>query len=210
MPEGASHYPISQFLLRLLDESGLDRDGFIRRLGYRNIARGRRRLDSWLDQGGGYQRILKQIVAAYPDQAARLQSAAGETAKMKDAEAEARFVEWCKSQSATFVPFLHAEGETARPSSITLFGVGGGHRRWTTIEVPKSTMELPLEEQLAILPPLMQEYRTKHNGFCPFFGRLSGFKFVRLLDYFQFDAEGRLLEHVEKPFRYSEFCVELG
>ena len=37
----------------------------------------------------------------------------------------------------------------------------------------------------------------------------DGVQMVRLLDYFQFDREGGLLEHVEKPFRSGHVSVEL-
>jgi len=43
----------------------------------------------------------------------------------------------------------------------------------------------------------MWSYKSRNNGAVPFFGKLTGFKFVRCLDYFQFDEQGRLVEHVE-------------
>lgn len=51
MSGSAAKYPIFQFLLRLLEETGLDRSEFVLSLGYRNLDRGRRRLDAWIDQG---------------------------------------------------------------------------------------------------------------------------------------------------------------
>jgi hypothetical protein len=47
-------------------------------------------------------------------------------------------------------------------------------------------------EQLPKLPELMQAYRDRDHGDVPFLGKLTGFKFVRMNDYYEFDASGRL------------------
>ncbi len=119
------------------------------------------------------------------------------------------FLERCKAEEAMLVPFIHAEGEFRIPQGICLFGMTGGHDRWTTIRIPTTILELLIEEQVANLPVLMMAYKRKYENKVPFFGRLVGFKFVRLLDYFQFDADGRLVEQVQKTFRHGECWVKL-
>jgi hypothetical protein len=208
MSQGASQYPIAQFISNLMDEYGFSRVDFIQALGYRDVERGLWRLSLWMDRGQGYDRILKQIAVTYPNHADRLQTALMNTAAVKTAEADAAFLEYCKSEESTFVPFIHADGETTRPSSICIFGVSGGHRRWTTIEIPKAILHLSLAEQLAALPDLMAEYRRLYNGACPFFGKLVGFKFVRLVDHFQFDKEGQFIEHIDKPYRQGQCSIK--
>ena len=206
---GASQYPIAQIISSLLDEYGFSRVEFVQALGYRDVERGLRRLSSWMDRGEGYDQILKQIAAAYPNHADRLQTALMNTAAVKSAEADAAFLESCEAEAPTFVPFIHVEGEARVPNGITIFGVTGGHRRWTTIEIPKAILNLPLPEQLGALPELMAEYRRLYNGCCPFFGKLVGFKFVRLVDHFQFDGEGQFVEHVAKPYRQGQAAAFL-
>jgi hypothetical protein len=66
--------------------------------------------------------------------------------------------------------------------------------------MPAAILKLPLEEQLAKVQESMAEYRQEYKGLCPFFGKLVGFTFVRWSDYFRFDADGQLLEHVEERF----------
>ena len=208
MSEGAK-YPISLLLARLIADHGGSPAEFIGRLGYRNIERGLRRLDPWMTSGEGYDRIIKEIAAAYPEYAEELKTAIGATKAVKTAEAEAAFLELCKAEAETFIPFIHTEGEHSVPQQITFFAVSGSHRRWTTIQIPQSILSLPLQEQLERLPELMAAYKEKYEGQVPFFGKLTGFKFVRALDCFQFDADGRLLKHVQKPFRHGECWVEL-
>jgi len=68
---------------------------------------------------------------------------------------------------------------------------------------------LPIQEQLVKVPRLMLTFKWKNAGEVPFFGKLKGFKFVRLTDYYQFDSDGRLVEHIKEPFRRGECWVEL-
>src|SRR5579872_2296850 len=110
MSECASHYPISILLARIVNETSLSRSDFIEALGYRNIDRGRRRLDAWMDTGEGYERILKQIVTAFPLYADEIREAVAATAAVKAAEWDAAFYERCKAEEATFRPYLHADG----------------------------------------------------------------------------------------------------
>jgi hypothetical protein len=60
MLESISHYQISLFISRLIeDQRLLSRVEFVQALGYRNIARGLNWLDPWLDRGGGFFLIIK-------------------------------------------------------------------------------------------------------------------------------------------------------
>ena len=198
MSQGASQYPISQFLSELMDDYNFTPIELVNALGYRdNADKGLRRLNLWLETGSGHDRILKEISTVYPAHADRLEEAVAAT----KAEAEAEWLERCKAEEGRFRPYLHADGEKTVPSGITIFGISGGHAAWTTIQIQKAILVLPLEEQLAAVPELMAEYRRRFNGDCPFFGKLTGFKFVRLLDYYQFDKDGIFIKHVEKPYR---------
>jgi hypothetical protein len=208
MSQGASPYPIGQFIFRLMQEYGFSGVEFVQALGYRNLERGLRRLEPWLDSGDGFHLILKQIATTYPGSAEELEKAVSDTAAIKTTEAEAAWFERCKAEQDTFIPYVHAEGESTVPDGITMFGVTGG--KWNLIELPRTILDLPLDDQLAALPELMLAYRRRYDGQAPFFGRLTGFKFVRCLDYFQFDEQGRLVEHVEKPFRRGKVMVRLA
>jgi hypothetical protein len=212
MSQGASQPPIVQFLNRLLDHLGSTPVELCQSLGYRNgrhAEKGLRRLNLWLETGDGHGRILEQISAAFPAYADGLKEALAATKAIRSAEYEADFLEHCENEAPTFVPFLYADGEKTVPEGICIFGMSGGHERWTMIRIPKRILNLPLDDQLAALPDLMLRYKRRYHAEVPFFGRLTGFKFVRLLDHFQFDEDGNFVEHVERPFRLGGCWVEL-
>ena len=135
MSQGASAYPVSLLLDRIITEAGCSRYEFIQALGYRDVYRGLRRLDA-LEKGEGHPRIIKQIAAAYPAIAQDLKLAIAATSVIKKAETEAAWLGWCKAQQESFTPYIHIEGETTIPRGITLFGVSGG--KWNLIELPQS------------------------------------------------------------------------
>ena len=210
MTQGVSPYPISQFITRIARDLGYSTTDFVRSLGYhKNLEQGINRLGPWLVDGTGFEKILQQIAARYPDHADDLQCALDATNAIRAAEFETAWVERCKAEAETFRPFLHADGENTVPSGICIFGVSGGHRRWTSIQIPQIVLDLSGDQQLAALARLMAVYRKKHKRQVPFFGDLVGFKYVRLLDYLQFDADGRFVEQVNRPFRSAPCSVRL-
>jgi hypothetical protein len=211
MSDCASTYPICVLLQHLIEQHGPSKSEFVQRLGYspNHAYRGLRRLEPWLEQGEGFDRIIEQIASVYPLISQELTAAIAETNAMKKAEAEAVFRTQCEAEEPTFVPYIHAQGEKTVPDGITIFGMTGGHRRWTTVWIRKDILDMPLEEQLARMPELMAAYVKEYGGACPFFGKLTGFRFVRLLDYFQFDQGGHFVGRVAKPYRAGFASVSL-
>ncbi|HTX36735.1 MAG TPA: hypothetical protein VME43_17020 [Bryobacteraceae bacterium] len=156
-------------------------------------------LESWLQNADGPPTIIAAIAAAYPDEAGRLQKRLANTAAMKAAGVDPAAL--IPKEADQFEPYLNAEGEDSVPHGICIFGMTGGHERWTVIRIPKRILALPIPEQLAALPKLMLSYKRRYRGEVPFFGKLRGFKYVRFNDYYQFDAEGQLLQN--GPGRFS-------
>ena len=123
-------------------------------------------------------------------------------------ENDTPMMERTRAAQETFTPYIHVDGESTVPNGITLFGLSGG--KWNLIGIPQTILDVPIDDQLAAVPELMRAYLLKYDGQCPFFGAVTGFKLVRLRDYFQFDGQGVLLKHVEKQFRRGQVSVELG
>jgi hypothetical protein len=200
MSRSASHYPISQLISRIIEDSGLRRSEFISSLDYRSIEGGLRRLDEWLDLGEGDSRILDKLVAAYHVDPGDLEKALAATKEMRDSEAKAAAIERLRFERDRFQQFIHVEGEHRIPSGITVFGMSGGHRRWTTIVLPKELQGRPVSEQIPGLIGLMNEYLITYKGFCPFFGKATGFRLVRFDDSIRFNIVGEFVEQVLGQF----------
>ncbi len=72
MPKPVQHNPVQRFIRHVVGKFESDRTDMVERLGYADFEVGRFHLDSWLERGEGYDRILSEIAAAYPDRAEEL------------------------------------------------------------------------------------------------------------------------------------------
>lgn len=210
MSQGNTQYPIQTFLRSFIHPFDSCRTDFVEELGYRDLSIGRFRLDAWLDRGEGYDLFLTQVAALLPDHADELESALIQTAEIKAAEGDRGWRERCRHEDASFIPYIHVQGEKSVPSGITTFGLSGGHSRWTTIQVPPKILWLPLEEQLKALPEMMKAFLEEYGGMCPFFGLVTKFLYVRFGDYHVFDKSVQFVERVEGQFRRGRAEVTLS
>jgi hypothetical protein len=99
-----------------------------------------------------------------------------------------------------FREYIHVAGEVSVPKQIVIFAATGGYKVWSNIHIPAVTLALTLEQRLMALLQLMKAYPQEHNGQCRFFGAVTGFLYVREFDYYEFDKDGPLGGHVDKPF----------
>jgi hypothetical protein len=207
---GISHYPISQLISRIIFDSGLSRAQFVQTLGYRNVPKGLRRLDAWLDHGEGDPGTMDRIGAAYATRfdPIEMSLALAATAAIKRAEADSAEAERLKAEYERFRPFIHVEGETNVPSGITIFAMTGGD--WNLIELPEEIMDLSLVEQMPALADLMRAYLEGYGGQCPFFGRVTGFRLVRWRESVRFTVDGDFIEVVPGRFRRAQTTLTIG
>ena len=140
MSQGSLRYPIQQFLRRLIPPFESSRTEFVRALGYLDLVEGRLHVDSWLDRAEGHDLFLKEVAAAYPDHTAELEQALADTAAIRAAEGDSAWRERCKGEEASFVPYIHVQGEQSVPSGICIFGITGGYKRWNTIQTFQRTL----------------------------------------------------------------------
>ena len=206
MSQGAFLYPASQVIAQIIRNSGYSPTGFLWAIGHADAVLPD--LESWLVTGEGPRTLIVEIAAAYPDEAQGLYRAVAETKVMIADGVDPADLERAR-KIARFVPFLLAVGERRVPTQITMFGISGGFERWCVIRIPNRILKLPVEEQLTWLPRLMAKYKRRNKGLVPFFGKLVGFKLIRFADHYQFDADGRLVERVDKPFRPGACWVDL-
>jgi hypothetical protein len=208
MSQGVSQYLVSQLIPRIILDSGLSRSQFVMSLGYRNVQKGLRRLDAWLDQGEGQDRIINEIAAAYPAYSDELERALAATAVIKRAEADAAETERLKVEHERFRPFIHVEGEFDVPNGITIFAITGGD--WNLIELPQEIANLPLAEQMPALAGVMRAYLEEYGGQCPFFGRVTGFRLVQWHESVRFTVGGEFIEVVPGRFRRAQTTLTIG
>jgi len=143
---------------------GLSRSELVRRAGFKNVAKGIRRLDELC--GGELQKtewLMKGLPSALELAPRRVADALRETEKQlaeikRRADAERR---------ASFHPSAYLLGTETRPTQITIYGISGGAERWRRIPLDLSQPAVTFVQQALIV--------VRKTQVVPFYGPTIGF-----------------------------------
>ena len=159
---------IQAFILDRCRALGLSRSELVRRAGFKNVAKGIRRLDELC--GGELRKtewLMKGLPSALELAPSRVADAFRETEKQlaeikrrADAEREAL-------RRASFHPSAYLLGTETRPTQITIYGISGGPERWLRIPLDLSQPAVTFVKQALIV--------VRKTPMVPFFGPTIGF-----------------------------------
>jgi hypothetical protein len=152
--------PVSQLIENRCRELSLNTNDFLRALGYKNISKGRRRLQEWVQ--GTKLKNIKHVEKALCEtliiEPATLQDAMATTyAQIR----HARDAEYAR----TFVPHAVFNTSYSRPTQIIACALTGGPKKWLVMEFEKDTNPVTFVAQVL---------RQLPEG-IPFFGHVLGF-----------------------------------
>ncbi len=185
-------------------ELGLSRSELVRQCGYRNIAKGIRRLDELYE--GDLQRttsLLLGLAVALELSPDVVQRALNETREQLEERASRAAANAEAAWRAAFKPHGILLGMDTRPSQALIFNITGGAERWLRIPFDQSQPPVTYAEQaLAVV---------RKTPFVHFFGRTMGFIVNYMPDHAVcFDCEGRPVEKLTRAYRPGEVAVNFG
>jgi hypothetical protein len=200
------HYPIHHLIENQAKRLRLRRNELARRCGFKNLAKGLRRIDGVchgdLDSPGA-KMVLDNLAAALEVDQVEVEEAIAATAEIiaeanRLAEAK-RDAAWRKS----FKPHAYLVGSQNRPSQITFYGITGGAERW--LKIPLDLSQPPVTYALQA-----HEFVAK-TPFVPYHGRTTGF----IVNYtpdsaVRFDLDGSPVEHFKKAYIPGQVEVFIG
>ncbi len=135
------YYPIHDLIENQQRRLGMRRSELARRCGFKNVAKGIRRIDGVchgdLDSPAA-KMVLEALPAALELDKDAVETAVRATAEIM-AEAERRAAaEREATWRASFMPHAYLLGTETRPSQITFYGLTGGSERWLRIRLDLS------------------------------------------------------------------------
>jgi hypothetical protein len=205
MPEGVSQYPISKAIAEIMDDHGYSRVEFVRTLGYRNVENGLDRLNLWLDDGAGFDRILKQIISVY-GHAEDISKAIEETKKVKKREhrESRRDVEdLCRRQ---YKPFIWVHTEDGAHSFLTAIA----ERQVKVLRMRKGFEDLSEPDKLKAVQTRIREHYQRTGGKYIGFGAILEYTYSNTFDTsIVLDVEGNVLDENGEEFLLPEVWLEL-
>ena len=189
--------PLAALVAERCRELGLRRSEVAARCGYKNIAKGIRRLDQV--SAGAFEKadaLLHGLPNALDLSARIVQEAIDETIRQIAAEKEAVW-------RASFQPSAYLLGTTDRPSQMLFFGITGGSEKW--LRIPLDLSQPPVSYAAQALAVVRKTPEVK------FFGPATGFIVNYSPDHaVRFDLEGRTVETLTRAYRPGEVTIILG
>ncbi len=187
----------------ITQEAGLSVHELARRLGYRDAARGMRKLEAFLDGDFDNPFIRERLAEAMGRPEDEIEEALAESRKVLEARREAARAEEERRWRAEFKPhgLILTDRDHPRPIFMWAFGY---HPEHVDLEgVPEARH---VETMLAAIAE-----RRYPDGRLPLWGRITGFAINRTPDHaVLYDPQGRQLETRDRAVRLGEGYMALG
>lgn len=199
MKKRTSRYPIGRFLIDLHEQSGLSLSDFLTSIGYRNINKGVRAFDSWIEHGCDQIGFIDRLRNSVKLDTKALEKALDEIRAMLEAENERAALLEEEKERDSFTPYIQADVEGERLTSMTLFVVTGGHEP-LIVRFDKAFMEMEQAHQLELIKKAIQTHFSERRR-TRFGGRICGYRYFETFDSgaLYFDIQGNLLGDADDP-----------
>jgi hypothetical protein len=200
----STELPIATLVLDRSRMLGLSRSDVVRRAGFKNVAKGVRRLD---DLCSGDTKATASLIRGLPaalnlpteiiDIAVRqTQRQIEDAARIAQQERDAKW-------RADFQPSAYLLGTETRPTQITIFGMTGGSERWLRIPLDLTKPALTFASQaLAVARRIPR---------IPFFGPTIGYVVNYTTDCaVRFDLNGDPVQQLDRAYSPGNVAVLMG
>ncbi len=196
--------PIEALILERSAAHKLRRSDLVRRAGFKNVAKGLRRLDELC---AGELKSTASLIAGLPPALESPPEVVADVIRQTEqqiAEAE-RIAEQERDAAwrARFQPCAYLLGTTERPSSITIYGISGGADRWLKIALHVSQPPVTFAAQALTV--------VRRTPYVKFFGPATGFIINYTPDYaVRFDINGSPVEVLNRAYSPGEVTLTIG
>ena len=182
-------YEIGKLISRIIGGDRAKRTQIVKRMGYTNLSKGYRRLDTLIRTGCIPSELLPKLAQALDTNLQTIGQALEETSVQKREEIELR-------DRRSFRPHIFIKTSRSGPEvgNITMVAlVGLAH--FKHIQLPVGTTEKPMSNQLKTVREIIRWYYQEHNGRCLFFGEITGYTYRSTYDHaVEFSIDGKLIE----------------
>ena len=183
---------------------GLSRAHLVRRAGFKNVAKGLRRLDQLC---AGELKATVSLIAGLPAALELpLEVIAGAVRQTEQQIAEAERIAEQEEEAAwraRFQPSAYLLGTETKPSQITFFGITGGAERWMRIPLDLSQPPVTFAAQALTV--------VRRTPDVMFFGPTTGFIVNFTPDFaVRFDINGIPVEVLDHAHRTEKYKVSIA
>lgn len=210
-------YAIKKFLHETMKQKNLSKKEVAQRLGYKNISKGIRRIDEFLQEATFNDHIINNLHNALDEPVDKVIEKLEETKReiaeeIKNKEEEKQMVK--EEKRKNFKPFLYCVTEKKKPQPIFVAAISESYLL-KKVSLSDNFNELsPKQKKAAICNAIKEHYEFIQNrwrGIVPAYGKILAYTLVPTFDYNEEDLpvytpRGELIE--QPPRFYQE--IELG
>jgi hypothetical protein len=173
---------------------GLSKSQVMSVLGFKNIAKGIRRLDALIADGIDASGLLDRLPGALGLPAETVRAAYEQTLAQQRAEAEAQRAALRERLRAAFRPHIHVRTDHPVPQPIFVVAMAGGPDRWLRINLPEGMTTWPEQRQIEHVAEMVRRHHVQRNGAAGPFGKILGYYFRQEFDQaVEFSIDGQLI-----------------
>lgn len=192
-------YPIGNFVQTTMTERGLSRGALASALGYRNVAKALRNLDTLKGSGRITPDFQARLIAALEVDPMLFEAAVQATRDIqRDEERQRREAELAQLRAA-FRPHLRVIPERSTPQPIFVAAVTGVDY-WLVRPLPADILTMPVVHRLQVVGWIAREHYAERMGDVGPFGKILGYLFrTEFEKALEFDTDGMPHGELEGP-----------
>ena len=202
-------YAISRLINDVISSSKHCKRNIVLSLGYQNINKGYRRLNTLIETGECPMSLKDMLPKALNVDEELVNTAFKLTAQQKAKEAELDRKRTEEYERKSFVPHIWIENELEYPSGAKFwYVIFVGIHHFKALPLPENINEMDWETQQSIVKERILEHH-KHCSDDAIFGRVKSYTYCQTYDdSFLFSVDGKILQRrtdtVDKPELYIE------
>jgi hypothetical protein len=205
-------YKISELILRYTSRSKEDKLNIVKKLGYKNLNKGFRRLDTLIQTGQGPDSLRNKLPTALGLEPSVIQKAYEQTLNQLEEEEEKARRDRESYERRMFQPHLWIKHEREYPpvGSICIVGFLGIHN-WKVITLPEDILGLQWSEQCKTVREKIREDQSQEYVDTSIFRKVIGYIYRKTYDKsFLFSTNGNFLEIYSPKVRKPEIYLKVG
>jgi hypothetical protein len=154
---------------------GLRKGQIISLLGFKNISKGIRRFDAFVEDGVDSPGMLDRLPSALGLPAETVYAAYEQMLEQMRTEAETQRKASLERLRAEFRPHIRVQTDRRVPSPIFVVAMTGGPDRWLRISLPEEITVLPEYDQMEEVAEIVRQHHAERKGWAGPFGSINGY-----------------------------------
>ena len=205
-------YQISELIFRYLSDSKEDKLNIVKKLGYKNLNKGLRRLDKLIQTGECPDSLRKKLPAVLGLDPYAIEQAYELTLSQIEEQEEKATQNIESYERRMFRPHIWVKHELENPPLGTIcIAAFIGIEHWKVIALPEYITDLRWSEQFKTLKNKIREHQSLEHVDKSMFGKVIGYIYRKTYDKsFLFSPNGNLLEIYTSKVRKPEVYLKVG